>query len=109
MLQEEKIIEIAPVDTKILEMVERIPRRISSFIKEFAMDQSIGNPRFTRNFSNPKRFYLVYNEELAILYDINQKLIVHETDVTELVDTNHKEIKFELGDSMYEVHMVVRR
>lgn len=90
-------------------MVERIPRNVLSFMKEFAMDKSIGNPRFLRNLISPRRFYLVYNDEFAALYVINEKLTVHETDVTSLVDASANEITFELDDSMFELHKVIRR
>ncbi|WP_414043383.1 hypothetical protein [Macrococcus animalis] len=109
MKQEEKIIELAPKNTNIIEMVERVPRRISSFVKEISLDHSLGNPRFLRNTINPRRFYLVYNNDLATLYDVNEKLIVNETDVTNLIDKEMNKIIFELDDSMYELHKVIRR
>lgn len=107
--QEKKILEIAPNDSTIIEMVERIPRRISSFVKEISLDHSFGNPRFLRNRMNPRRFYLVYTESEVKLFDINEKLVVHETDVTELIDINNDEITFELDDSIFELHKIVRR
>ncbi|MCU7556493.1 hypothetical protein [Macrococcus capreoli] len=109
MKQEDKIIELAPVDAKIYEMVERIPRKWSNFVLEYIANQTIGNPRFISNFFNPKRFYIVLSNSSATLYDINEKLVVHSTDVTHLVDSSMSEIKFELDGSLFEFHKIVRK